>query len=289
MWYYYNRTIKLPLYSSIHVDPNTVRGYHFIKITREKVVVFKHTQGWYGHSFNSDPTIIINPKYLIINSKEDIWDLCRDNMLGDTRINFIRIGNVITFPDGQQISYEHIGKIKLNTNFNLINKPPKAVIKRIKEILDNDAAAKNRSSRAYYHNKMARSRLHKAQESDSLATLPMDDVFKLTNVSDRAILITHFGMDTILASLDTKVINKDTINGRKYELIEVAIPDKFEESGAREGTYLRMTNPSTDEIHFEGVPNVGNRWDSLNEGTVSCALAWRDNESGTYIKPEVLT
>jgi len=84
------------------------------------------------------------------------------------------------------------------------------------------------------------------------------------------------------------VINQDTIDNRKYELVEVSIPDLTQDDGVRVGTYLRMINPSTGEIHFEGVPNVAtdNRtWNRLKEGTVNCALTWRDNDkTNKYIK-----
>jgi hypothetical protein len=42
-----------------------------------------------------------------------------------------------------------------------------------------------------------------------------------------------------------------------------------------------MVNPSTSEIHFEGVPNT--------QSTVQTALSWRDGDAGAYVKPIVLT
>jgi hypothetical protein len=41
-----------------------------------------------------------------------------------------------------------------------------------------------------------------------------------------------------------------------------------------------MVNPSTSEIHFEGIPNT--------ESTVIDALKWRDGDY-EYVKPIVLT
>jgi len=53
-----------------------------------------------------------------------------------------------------------------------------------------------------------------------------------------------------------------------------------------------MVNPSTDEIHFEGVPNLnGDRgWGGLTKETVKHALAWRDSDTGNeYEVPVILT
>jgi len=68
---------------------------------------------------------------------------------------------------------------------------------------------------------------------------------------------------------------------KDYELISI----EFE--GRRIGPYLTMKNPSTDEIHCEGVgqPNGG-----VDTGIKTCqaALAWR-NSMDKYVKPEMLT
>ena len=79
------------------------------------------------------------------------------------------------------------------------------------------------------------------------------------------------------------------INGNPYELVTVKIP--FSQISVEEeeiGTYLRMVNPSTDEIHFEGVPNYDRRMagsrdkrerdETILNPTVKSALAWRDGE-----------
>jgi hypothetical protein len=89
------------------------------------------------------------------------------------------------------------------------------------------------------------------------------------------------------------------VGNNYYELIEIDIPDNRELTGYRKGTYLRMVNPSTEEIHFEGVPNYevppppGNRigWRSrIEANTVKAALAWRNNNpKGDYIPPRILT
>ena len=45
--------------------------------------------------------------------------------------------------------------------------------------------------------------------------------------------------------------------------------------------YLKMINPSTNDIHFEGVHPQCN--------TVESALAWRNGIDGKWIEPEILT
>ena len=59
----------------------------------------------------------------------------------------------------------------------------------------------------------------------------MDDVFKLQNVSHRKYIIDYYGMDTILAGLESTVIDSDVINGNAYELLEVIIPFSNGEDG----------------------------------------------------------
>ena len=59
-----------------------------------------------------------------------------------------------------------------------------------------------------------------------------------------------------------------------------------------------MVNPSTDEIHFEGVPNYDRemarsrekavREETILKPTVKAALAWRDGET-RYTVPIKLT
>ena len=106
-------------------------------------------------------------------------------------------------------------------------------------------------------------------------------------------------MDTILAGLESSVIDSDIINGNAYELIEVVIPFTNREDEEELGTYLRMINPSTGEIHFEGVPNYNKyfasdsdrQWardNTILSPTVRAALAWRDNET-RYAIPIKLT
>ncbi len=180
-------------------------------------------------------------------------------------------------------------------NYNVLNKPPK----KLKDIADNwkklYRLRANGRARARKGNDRALARLDMYKRTGDASVIEMTDAFKLFNVSERREVIEMFGMDTILASRDTKVLDKDTIDGRPYDLVSVEIEDVGTVKGVRWCNYLRMVNPSTDEIHFEGVPNTVT--------TVKQALGWRDGEveprwngansprtmEGEYVKPKILT
>jgi hypothetical protein len=180
-------------------------------------------------------------------------------------------------------------------NYNVLNKPPK----KYKNTADNwkklQRLRANGRARARKGNDRALARLDMYKRTGDASVIEMTDAFKLFNVSDRREVIEMFGMDTILASRDTKVLDKDTVDERPYELVSVEIEDVGSIKGVRWCNYLRMVNPSTDEIHFEGVPNT--------VATVKQALGWRDGEiepkwngannprtmEGEYIKPKILT
>ena len=192
----------------------------------------------------------------------------------------------------------------------------------------NNKDALERYRKAGGNTKIARGRwtnngqnVNQAALDPSLETLnwnmvPMEDCFKHRNATLRSNIIEHYGMNAIIATLKYDVVDEDTIDGRKYRLLDVEIPDQSivridREDGVQtthKGLYLEMINPSTGESHFEGVANVGN-WNGLKKATVREALKWRDgddevqrinsntpvwksnNDRATldYIKPEVLT
>ena len=114
--------------------------------------------------------------------------------------------------------------------------------------------------------------------------VPMDDVFRHRNATLRSNIIEHYGMNAILATLESEVVDEDTIDGRHYKLLDVTIPDfsvVMDNNDSYKGLYLEMINPSTGESHFEGVPNAGNGgWsmNSLKKATVKAALTWRDDD-----------
>lgn len=90
------------------------------------------------------------------------------------------------------------------------------------------------------------------------------------NVEVRKEMLKKLGVDRIVKELNCKIID----NEGTYELLKVPIGnDNF-------AHYLKMINPSTNNIHFECVP--------LECDTVSKSLAWRCYED-TYKEPYILT
>ena len=198
-------------------------------------------------------------------------------------------------------------KIDLKTG-NLVNKPTKDSVKRYNSAKEIDRNTRRRNRIANKNNAEANQRYLAAD--GNYALLPIDDIFKLRNTDRRNDILNFHGLEKVISTLETKVEDEDTIDGRFYRLINVNIPDLssgFEESTW--GLYLEMINPSTGESHFEGIANVegsgsnGWRTESIEEATVKAALSWRDGDgiistgetwkavatSNNYIKPITLT
>ena len=197
-------------------------------------------------------------------------------------------------------------KIDLKTG-NLVNKPTKKSIE-----FYNTAKATDRNTRR--RNRIANKNNHEANQrylaaDGNYALLPIDDIFKLRNTDRRNDIMNFYGLEKILATLETKVEDEDTIDGRFYRLINVNIPDLASGQERNDwGLYLEMINPSTGESHFEGIANVsgeGGGWrnENIQEATVKAALSWRDGDgiistgdtwrgestSENYVKPIILT
>ena len=175
-------------------------------------------------------------------------------------------------------------KIDLKTG-NLVNKPNRQAIKAYKKAKDTDRKLRKSNRIANKNNADANARFVKAD--GNYALLPMDDIFKLRNTDRRNDIMNFYGLEKIIATLETKVEDEDTIDGRFYRLINVNIPDLA--SGREDnqwGLYLEMINPSTGESHFEGIANVigegmtSGSWrnESIEEATVKAALSWRDGD-----------
>ncbi len=230
---------------------------------------------------------------------------------GKFSLNDIRWHKVVTFSSGTKFLFFKGIKISYR---GMPKRPyPKKIVHKTKEYLEELRLRKNALQRLYYHRAQAEKRFETAAVykkgersghwnliSVDASQLPMEDVFKLQNVSQRRYIIDYYGMDAILATLEHRVIDSDTIRGNPYDLVEVEIPfSDWEEPGELvRGLYLRMVNPSTGEIHFEGVPNYHEgfaksrdedlRDETILSPTVRAALAWRDGES-RYRIPKVLT
>ena len=232
-------------------------------------------------------------------------------------LNWLRSGWIYTLADGSK-TVPYKGLKLTYDGHRYMAKHPNKYIKETKDLLDTAKSQRNAQARARYHNNRAEERLersrvfykrelteeerkknpnldYKIDMAYAVDTVPMTDIFKLWNVSQRRILIDHYGMDNVISTLDSKVVDKDVVKGNPYELVVVQIPDKSRVTGLRKATYLRMINPSTGETHFEGVPNVitrdMDRWErrrALKKQTVLCALAWR-NQDDVYMAPEIIT
>tara|TARA_R100001086_G_scaffold244261_2_gene173825 strand:- start:9963 stop:10910 length:948 start_codon:yes stop_codon:yes gene_type:complete len=170
-------------------------------------------------------------------------------------------------------------KICLDT-YKILNKPPKSELKNAEKWFEVTRLSRNASARSRRANNNAEVRLRNYENTKNKDDLDKKDVFRLFNVSLRRVVIDAFGMDNILAECNQKVLNENVIDGRPYKVVSVEIEDKAAHNKVRWCNYLQMVNPSTKEIHFEGIPNDNN--------TVLEALAWRDGEK-EYIKPIALT
>lgn len=96
-----------------------------------------------------------------------------------------------------------------------------------------------------------------------------EDVLAIQNAEERMQVMKKVGLGRFFDSLEKKTIDKQD----DYELMLVKLNDEDCE-------FLKMVNPSTGEIHLEGV--------APNTKTVSDALAWR-NGLEYWINPLQLT
>ena len=174
-------------------------------------------------------------------------------------------------------------KVDLKTG-KLLNKPNKKSLLAYNHAKDFDRSRRKANRIANKNNADALVRYHEAK--GNFALLPIDDIFKHRNVEYRTDILNFHGLEKVLSTLETKVEDEDTIDGRFYRLLNVKIPDNaFGREGFswEWGLYLEMINPSTGESHFEGIANVTNNPDfgnnnSIDEPTVKAALSWRDGD-----------
>jgi len=293
--YFYDTVMKEKVGYVHTYGINTCRHAIFIKMSNKQVNLYMSAYA----STNSNPLIKLYDNHLIITAKTSAWhykDLERHELMMNIHWRWERNGNIVTFRNVETIPFVYM---KVSYESCLLSKISKKIQKGYNNLIETNRQERNANSRSYYHNQQAMNRINEVEQTGDYKYMQMDDVFKLHNVTDRRQVIAHFGMDTIIATLDHKLIDVDTVGNNYYELIEIDIPDKRELTGYRKGTYLRMVNPSTEEIHFEGVPNYevpsppGNRigWrNRIEANTVKAALAWRnDNLGGNYIRPRILT
>lgn len=202
--------------------------------------------------------------------------------------------------------------MKFDWDGNLLN-PTKANLKATKKWQDSLKVRTNNIAKINREEKKLVDAFNFCREEGLLDEWPAKDALLFKNAQLRQQAIEAVGLDRVIGHLKQRILNTDTIDGRYYELIQLDIPNNFFDSSATENrwnkkiivaTYLKMINPSTDEIHLEGIPlELDNSFNYCPEETVECALAWRDGEiplnnhanpSGDtsewkYTKPEILT
>ena len=215
-------------------------------------------------------------------------------------LRWVRQAHLVNFCGTESPLFENC---KFDYNGKLLSKIPRTAIKVRDAALKTNRDIINRNTRMNYANTKIVRLLRKARETNNWSKLNVNDIFTLRNVTHRTELINHFGIEKIIDELEHTVVDKDTVNNNKYELLSVVIPDTT--PGAAEGTrtngnYLKMINPTTDEIHIEGVANATSTWNGHDINTVKLALAWRDGEidnvgnnipesSLKYTIPEIIT
>ena len=274
--------------------------------------IINHSQNPYevgtnvGNRTNKEDNPILTLRkdyYSLSNSNSNSWlpqRLAYFRIIRNVKINWVRGKWICTFSDGtKMVCYPNMKINYDGTPYE--SQHPKKYVKEYEEHKETIGMRANAVRRSWYHNKKAVERLNAAYDYDTkennLHKVPMDDVFKLRNVSHRRLLIEHYGMDKIIDSCKNETIDEDLIGDNPYKLVKVHIPDNFENNGVRVGNYLRMVNPSTGEIHFEGVPNILNSWSAslsttkeIPIKTVKQALAWRNgNNNLIYNKPLAIT
>ena len=308
----YNELIDKPIGTVMSKHVNTQNCLIFVKSGKYKIdgylCSYQHIRGSHGFKLSNTyesslfkkGLVTLYNDYFEVNLKDDeatwVQEYFFKHIMRIVSYNWVFQNWFITFADGtKMVPYN---KMKIDYNGNPYGKHPKKYIKANNVALDEIRNRRNAYQRSRYHNIKAVERLNNAYFSEGttdVSKLPISDVFKLWNVSHRRLLIDYYGMDTIIASLKHKVIDKDVINNNPYELITVEIPDLNETTGYRIGNYLRMVNPSTDEIHFEGVANeVNDKHTYVTTthfiDTVSKALAWRNGDSlDNYNVPHIIT
>ena len=277
----------------------TYHIYYFVKVRKNKVNVYQGNS-WQQGEYKKVPIAKLTNEYIMLcpslNKNRDdkpkdhyfnIWDIggfLSLNLLYNGFTRFSRDWDIMSIKGKEFIPFSK--KMKFDWNGNLISKIPKWANQEYNKYLETDRSIRNTNSRARYHDQKAIERYEAA--GDNLEFVPITDVFKHRNSDRRRRLINHFGLEQVLHPYKKTVVDKDTVNGMPYELIQITIPLQNIEwvnnsqtvHPDKLCTYLKMTNPSTSEYHLEGVPTKDDqRFDYIADLTVKSALAWRDGEN----------
>ena len=278
--------------------------FYFVKMAKNKINVYKGNT-WQQGKYTRRPVAKLTNEYIMlcprtaaerfnkpyneakVAKKWDIWDIgsfLSLNLIYNGYTRYSRGFDIVHVNGTEFVPFS--SKMKFDWNGKLISKIPKWANNKFNEYLDTDKGIRNQMAKARYHDKKAIERYEAA--GNNLEFVPIDDVFKHKNSDRRRRLINHFGIEQVLSPYKQTVVDKDTINGNSYELVQIEIPLVHEkwDNGVREVhntklcTYLKMINPTTGEYHLEGVPTKNDTgWDYIADLTVRSALAWRDGEN----------
>ena len=284
-------------------------AFAFIKISNKTMNVYAYDRSWYERDHHTVPIAKVTKDGLHMNVYRGKWRtqgtkigdyaywfraFLNLGMIGNVSLRHLRLYTLMNCNGTEVATYF---PLKIDWNGNLVSRVPKAAIKKATEAHTEDRRIKNNNARSNYQNTRVVRLMKLAKSTNNWDKLKCSDVFCLNNVAKRTELIEHFGIDNILATLEHEVVDKEVIDGRKYELLRFAMPNirMMRGSGVlptpltRPATYLKMINPSTGESCVEGIPNNKIEWKSeVDMMTVREALAWRDGES-TYNVPVALT
>ena len=285
----------------------TYHMYYFIKVKKNKINVYQGNTWQQGKYINTPiakltneyimlcPKLQENKHWESLSSKEktttrqswSIWDIggfLSLNLLYNGFTRFSRGYDIVSVNSKEFVPFS--STMKFDWNGNLLSKIPKWANQRYNTYIDTDKSLRNAASRARYHDNAATKRYEEA--GNNLELVPISDVFKHRNSDRRAKLINHFGLEQVLHPYKQNTVDKATVNGLPYELVQITIPLAWDEwknnsrvtNSERLCTYLKMTNPSTGEYHFEGVATKDDQGhDHIADLTVKSALAWRDGEN----------
>jgi len=283
-------------------------GLNCIKIGSKTINVYANVRYWYSKEHQTPILKLTNncitflkPRYkdtILDNSVHvktigDIsWMLKGFFNLGiipNVSLVYLRNGTLIT--DSNKTEVASYLPMKMSWNGEFLDKIPKTAKDFAEQCHKDDKTIRNRNARANYANTRVVRLMKEAKKNDNWSKLKTSDVFSLNNVARRTELIEHFGIETILNDLNAEIVDKDEIDGRKYELLRFIFhtPTEGETVPA---TYLKMINPSTAETCIEGVSNnCSNDWNQreITMNTVKQALAWRDGDLNEYLVPIALT
>ena len=259
---------------------NTVRG--FVRLGLIPAYDKSYVNKELGEKDNPYPDnyALTSTEVNLIKDKSAIYKPLDGDGIG---IRYLRKGHLLNLNGKEIVPFRNM---KFDWNGNLITKIiPAASKNATAECFKEDRDTKSRRRKANAANNKIVYKLRKAQKNNDYSDLKVNDIWYLTNVTHRTELINHFGMENIIKELDYYVKHENKINNNEYELLSVKIPDLTPNAlqPEREANYLKMINPTTGEIHIEGVANFLSNWgetDPIN--SVGMALAWRNGDTNDW-------